>query len=214
MICSALYNKHLTLTMAVLPAVMLLASLMVSLAPTTAFAEKDASDNKQSNIDSNRQKDTNQLQTGDRSLTIDPTAQDSVQTGINVAVNPHVITDKESCKEANDHVTQENVQSSDQNARRDVKSGEGSVYVNPTVQTSTQIALNVYVDVDVVLVPGCHPHDHVTQDNVQSSDQNARRDVKSGEGSITDGSTYQKSTQFERNIAVDEEVVMPLPLPK
>jgi hypothetical protein len=143
--------------MAVLPAVMLLASLMVSLAPTTAFAEKDASDNKQSNIDSNRQKDTNQLQTGDRSLTIDPTAQDSVQTGINVAVNPHVITDKESCKEANDHVTQE---------------------------------------------------------NVQSSDQNARRDVKSGEGSITDGSTYQKSTQFERNIAVDEEVVMPLPLPK
>jgi hypothetical protein len=157
MICSTLCDKHLSLTTGVLPAMILAASLMVSLAPITAFAEKDASGNKQVDVDSNSQRDINQMQTGDRSLTIDPTAQDSVQTGINVAVNPRVITDKESCKEANDHVTQE---------------------------------------------------------NVQSSDQNARRDVKSGEGSITDGSTYQKSTQFERNIAVDEEVVMPLPLPK
>ena len=147
-----LSNKlMISLTVAVLPSMLLAASLMLSLAPITAFAEKDKSHDTQQNIDSSGQKSARQGEAGDGSVVVDPTTQNSLQTGVNVAVNPHVVTDKKSCEKANDHVTQENLQASDQQANNNVKSGEGSVVVNPIYQKSDHIEQNIAVGRDVIV---------------------------------------------------------------
>ena len=212
---STLPNKSVILTSAVLLcAMMVAASPMLSLVPTTAFAEKQPSQDTQRNVASASQRDTSQNNGGKGAVTVDPIIQTSVQPGVNVGVNTHVITDKESCKEANDKVHQANVQSSNQQASRNGKVGEGGTYVGPTVQTATQVGINVYVNVDVILAKGCTPHDEVHQANVQSSNQQASNDLKGGEGSRIIIPTYQTSNNVEKNIAVDEHVYSPVPLPQ
>src|SRR5829696_8334842 len=79
----------------------------------------------------------------------------------------------EDCEEASNDVTQEISQPSDQQASRDVEQGEGSLYVNPVIQTNAQVGFNTNVDYDVILVDGCQPEDNVSQDTLQDSNQQA-----------------------------------------
>ena len=141
----------LLLTASALPSLLLIASLSLSLAPTTAFAEKDKPRLTQMNADSNKQESTKQDEGGDGSAIDDPTIQSSMQPGVNVAVTPHVVTDKKSCEDASDHVTQENLQTSDQKADTNVKSGQGSTVFSPIYQSSNHLEKNIAIDRDVVV---------------------------------------------------------------
>ena len=140
----------ITLAAAALPSIMVLASLSLSLAPISAFAEKDKPHDTQINTDSNKQKSTNQEEADDGGMIGDPTIQNSVQRGINVDVTPHIVTDKKSCEDANDDVTQQNLQTSDQEANTNVKSGHGSTVVSPIYQRSNHIEKNIAINRDVI----------------------------------------------------------------
>src|SRR5215210_3380935 len=159
-----------------LPAIMLAASLTLSLVPTTtAFAQED-------NTGSNNQRDIHNNEGGDGSVIVDPIVQPSLDVKLNVGVNTHVITDPARCDEASDEVSQENNQGSTEEARSDGNVGDNSVYVSPQTQTTTMVGANLYVDTDVV-PEGCNPSDTVDQGNSQASSQVAGGDVQAGEDS-------------------------------
>jgi hypothetical protein len=151
----------------------------------------------------------------DNRITVDPIAQTKVETGVNVNVDTHVIMDEENCEDANDEVNQANVQSADQEGRSDGEVGDNSFYVSPKFQTSEQVAYNVNVDTDVILADGCGmPTDELNQANVQSADQEAGSDIKTGdEGSMIIIPTNQRSDQISRNIGIDNDIIQPVDLP-
>jgi hypothetical protein len=209
-------DKYVLLTATVLSAVMLAVSPMASLVPTTAYAQEEeeeevseGDEEAQLNVDYKDQEDNSEIEGGDNSVVVDPKVQTSVQPAVNVDVNTHVITDEEDCDEASDEVNQGNIQFANQEARSDGKVGEGSFYVSPVVQLSTQVALNVYVDTDVILVPGCNPSDEVNQGNVASANQEADSDVEADEGNAITPS-YQRADVIQRNDNVQNEVIIPV----
>jgi hypothetical protein len=208
-------SKKSVLTLAtMLSAIMLAASSMPSLVPTTAFAQQEGSADdllKQLNLGSNNQKHIRENEGGDNSVIVDPIVQASVQPAININVNTHVITDKEDCEEASDSVDQANELSAGQEGRSDGNVGEGSLYVSPKVQQSTQFALNLNVDTDVILAEGCIPRDNTSQANELSADQNAGGNIDEGKGSTIITPTIQNADQIERNQNVNNDVIQPVP---
>lgn len=187
-----------------LPAIMVAASLTTALVPTTAFAQ---------NADSNNQRDIHENEGGDWSVIVDPIVQPSVDIDTNIGVNAHVILDPEDCEEASDEESQENNQGSNQEARSDGNVGDNSVYVSPQVQTNTQIAANLLVDVDVVPA-GCDPSDTVNQANNQAPSQTAGGDVQAGEDSTIVVPVIQRSDNIERNQNVNVDATIPLSIPQ
>lgn len=178
-----------------LPAILLAASLTLTLVPATAFAQEG-------------QSDIEQNEGGDWSVVVDPKVQPSVDIDANIGVNAHVITDPEDCDEASDEESQVNNQGSSQEARSDGNVGDNSLYVSPQLQTNTQIALNLYVDADIVPA-GCDPSDTVVQGNNQDASQNAGGEVEAGDGSTIVMPVIQRSDNVERNQNVNVDATIP-----
>jgi hypothetical protein len=187
----AVSNRFVLMIATMLPAMMVAASLTMALVPTAAFAQRDIHQN----------------EGGDWSVIVDPIVQSSVDVDAKTGVNVHVLP--EDCEEASDEESQENNQGSSQEARSDGNVGDNSVYVSPQVQTNTQVASNLYVDVDVVQA-GCDPSDTVGQANNQDSSQDAGGDVQAGEGSTTIVPVIQRSDNIERNQNVNTDATIPL----
>ena len=195
-------TKVLLMIATMLPAVMLAASLTLSLVPaTTAFAQED-------NADSNNQRDIHKNVGGDNSVIVDPIVQPQVDVKLNVGVNTHIITDPEQCDEASDEVSQANNQGSNEEARSDGSVGDNSVYVSPQVQTTTMFGANIYVDTDVV-PESCKPIDTVNQANNQDSSQSAGGDVEGGVGSRIIIPIHQRADTIERNDAINNDATIP-----
>jgi hypothetical protein len=178
-----------------LPAIMLAASLTLTLVPATAFAQEV-------------QRDIQQNEGGAWSIIVDPKVQPSVGIDANIGVNTHVITDPEDCDEASDEESQETNLGSTQEARSDGNVGDNSVYVSPQLQTNTQIGLNLYVDTDIVPA-GCDPSDTLGQANNQDATQNAGGEVEAGEGSTIVMPVIQRSDNIERNQNVNTDATIP-----
>jgi hypothetical protein len=198
-----LSNKSVLLIATMLSTMMLATSSMASLVPTTAFAQEDASD-----------EDRGEVEVGEGDVAVDPIIQTNVGVDVNTNVDTAVVTDEEDCEEASNDVTQEISQPSDQQASRDVQQGEGSLYVNPVIQTNAQVGFNTNVDYDVILVDGCQPEDNVSQETLQDSNQQANRDIEAGEGSDQLLPTYQRSDQIGENRQINEDILIEAPLPQ
>jgi hypothetical protein len=200
---NALSSKGALMIATMLSTMMLAASLMASMVSTTAFAQEDAS-----------QEDSREVQIDEGGVGVDPIIQNNVQVDVKPNVDVAVVTDEEDCDEASNDVNQEILQSSDQQANRDVEVGEGGLYVSPIIQNSVQVGLNYNIDRDVILVEGCQPADHTTLSTSQSSDQNYNRDIEAGGGSNLVLPTDQSAHQIADNRATDEDIISPVPLPQ
>jgi hypothetical protein len=194
----AVSNRFVLMIATMLPAIIVAASLTTALVPTTAFAQ---------DADSNIQRDIHQNEGGDWSVIVDPIIQSSVGVDAKTAVNVHVLP--EDCEEASDEESQENNQPSSQEARSDGNVGDNSVYVSPQIQTRTNVASNLVVDVDLVSA-GCDPSDTVVQGNNQPSSQDAGGDVQAGEDSTTVVPVIQRTDSIARNQNVNTDVTIPL----
>jgi hypothetical protein len=196
-------NKFVLMIATMLPAIMLAASLTLSLVPATAaFAQED-------NADSDNQSDISENEGGDNSVVVDPKVQPAVDVDYNVDVNTHVITDEEDCDEASDEESQENNQGSSQEASSDGNVGDNSLYVSPQVQTQTLVAGNLVVDTDIV-PEGCDTNDSVSQENNQNPSQVDGGEVEDGTNSITNIQTYQRADTIARNDNVNTDATIPL----
>jgi hypothetical protein len=208
----AVFEKFviIIITTTMLSAIMLaVSSSSPSLVPAQAFAQEEEGSIEgllgQVHADSNNPESTRENEEGDNSVIADPIVQTSVQPAVNVDVDLDVITDKENCEEASDNVNQRNDLSSSQG-------GDGSTHVNPLVQTSTQFALNLYVDTDVILAEDCIPTDNVNQRNDLSSSQVTGSNGEGGDGSTINIPTYQREDAIARNEYVERTVIIPLSL--
>jgi hypothetical protein len=193
-------NKSVLLIATMLSTMMLATSSMASLVPTTAFAQNDSAS----------EEDRGAVEVGAGEVGVDPIIQTNVQADVNANVDTAVVTDEEECEEATNDETQQISQSSDQQASRDVETGENSLYVNPVVQTSVQGGFNYNVDTDVVLVEGCQPIDTTNSETLQSSNQQANRDIETGEGSDLELPTYQRQVTIGQNHQINEDIYVPL----
>jgi hypothetical protein len=193
-------NKSVLLIATMLSTMMLATSSMASLVPTTAFAQNDSAS----------EEDRGAVEVGAGEVGVDPIIQTNVQADVNANVDTAVVTDEEECEEATNDETQQISQSSDQQASRDVETGEDSLYVNPVVQTSVQAGFNYNVDTDVVLVEGCQPIDTTNSETLQSSNQQANRDIEAGEGSNLELPTYQRQVTIGQNHQINEDIYVPL----
>jgi hypothetical protein len=193
-------NKSVLLIATMLSTMMLATSSMASLVPTTAFAQNDSAS----------EEDRGAVEVGAGEVGVDPIIQTNVQADVNANVDTAVVTDEEECEEATNDETQQISQSSDQQASRDVETGENSLYVNPVVQTSVQAGFNYNVDTDVVLVEGCQPIDTTNSETLQSSNQQANRDIEAGEGSDLELPTYQRQVTIGQNHQINEDIYVPL----
>ena len=198
-------NKFVLMIATMLPAIMLAASLTLSLVPATAFAQED-------NADSNNQSDIRENEGGDNSVVVEPIVQPQVDVDYNVDVSVDVITDEEDCDEASDEISQENNQNPSQEARSDGNVGDNSVFVSPQVQTTTLVAGNVYVDTDVA-PEACDTTDTVNQENNQNPSQDAGGEVEDGNNSITNIQILQRADTISRNDNVNTDATIPVSLP-
>ncbi len=197
---NTIQSKNSVLSIAtILSALMLTAVVMPSLGPTTAFAQKeDVPDSssllKQLNADSTDQQET--------TSNAAPIVQTNVQPQLNVNVDVDLVFHPEDCQDASDDLNQGNEASSNQESSSD----------GPKVDTSVQTGLNVAVTPDLVFTDACKPTDHTTQSNDLSSNQQGSSNPEDGDHNLTDGSTYATSASDARNVAVDPNYSIDLPL--
>jgi hypothetical protein len=214
-------NKYMLLIATIVSAMLLAASPMASLLPTTAFAEEEEEevsdgDEAQLNVDSNNQEDISDVEESDNSVVVDPTIQTSVQTAVNVNLDNDVVFSTE-CADIHDddEVTQVNQQVVDQKVHNNNDVGDGGVIVEPTIQTSVQTAANINNDNDVFIVWGCDDgdvkvsdNDKVTQVNQQIANQEALSDSEAGDGGMVIDPTIQTSRQTAINHNEDDDRVI------
>ena len=98
------------------------------------------------------------------------------------------------------------------NNQRDVHENQGgdwSVIVDPIVQPSTDVKLNVGVNAHVITDPeDCdEASDEDSQENSQGSTQEARSDGNVGDNSVYVSPQVQTRTQVAANVLVDTDVV-------
>jgi hypothetical protein len=187
-------NKYVLLTATILSAMMLAASPVPSLLPTTAFAASD-------------------------DVVVDPTSQTDAETGVNVEVNPdvHISDDCEDLNDA-DEIEQVNDQPINQEDQKNNDVGEDGIVVEPTVQTAVQTGLNVNVDPDVFVVIGCgdvsveiNEDDEIEQANVQPATQEALSDSEVGEDGVLISPDYQTAAETGYNINEDSDYFVAIP---
>jgi hypothetical protein len=193
-----LSNKYVLLIATLLSVMMLAASMVPSLFSTTAFAASDDDDE----------------------VVVVPTIQTSLEVDKNINVDPDVILSK-GCEDINDddEVTQVNEQTANQEVHKNNDVGDGGVVVEPTIQVSSQTAVNFNVDNDVLIVMGCNDgnveisdDDKVTQVNEQTLNQEVLSDSEVGDGGLILSPTIQKATSTALNYNADNDhVLIPLP---
>jgi hypothetical protein len=189
-----LSNKYLLLIATILSVMMLAASMVPSLFSTTAFAASDDDDE----------------------IVVDPTIQTSLELDENINVDPDIILSK-GCEDINDddEVTQVNEQTANQEVHKNNDVGDGGVVVEPTIQVSSQTAVNFNVDNDVLIVLGCNyesveisDDDKVTQVNEQTVNQEVLSDSEVGDGGLILSPTIQKATSTALNYNADNDRVL------
>jgi hypothetical protein len=189
-----LSNKYLLLIATILSVMMLAASMVPSLFSTTAFAASDDDDE----------------------IVVDPTIQTSLELDENINVDPDIILSK-GCEDINDddEVTQVNEQTANQEVHKNNDVGDGGVVVEPTIQVSSQTAVNFNVDNDVLIVMGCNDgnveisdDDKVTQVNEQTVNQEVLSDSEVGDGGLILSPTIQKATSTALNYNADNDRVL------
>jgi hypothetical protein len=193
-----LSSNYVLLTGVIFSAIMLAGATVPSLFSMSAFAD--------SNIGG---------------VVVDPSIQTAVQTAANVNVDTGVILST-GCGEINDddEVTQVNEQNADQQADKKNDAGDNGVVVDPSVQAVAQTAANVNVDSDVYIILGCNDghvkisdDDKVTQVNEQNADQEVNNDSDVGDNGVHISPIIQKSANTAKNIDVDKDRVIMIPLP-
>jgi hypothetical protein len=184
-------NKYVLLTATILSAMMLAASPVPSLLPTTAFAASD-------------------------DLVVDPTSQTDAETGINIEVSPdvHISDDCEDLDDA-DETEQVNDQPINQEEQKNNDVGDGGIVIEPTVLTGVATGLNVNVDPDVFIVIGCddesveiNDEDETEQVNDQPANQETVSDSEGGEVISPD---YLTAAETGYNVNEDSDYFVAIP---
>ena len=183
-------NRPVLLIATTMSAIMLVGSSSPSLAPATAFAQRDGStDNllgQLLNLDSNNENNIAENEVDHYSVIVDPTIQISVDTAVKFT-NGNDVALLGGCADINDDdkVTQVSEQAANQVVHKNNDVEDGVLVVDPTTiqQISVQTAANVNTDNDVYIVLGCHDgnvkisdNDKVTQVSEQAANQEALSD--------------------------------------
>jgi hypothetical protein len=172
-------------------AVMSARSPISSFAPAEAYASENISYLEkilQANIESGMQGDNSRNRLGGGITTTNGIDQGSFQSGTNINEDNDVVVGR--CDDGHiqvndeDEVTQKTTMSSaNQEAIDDNEVSLGDKVANNPVQALTQIATNVNIDNDLVIILGCqsgsieiNDNDKVTQSHLQSTNQEANDD--------------------------------------
>jgi hypothetical protein len=176
---------------------MLAASPVPSLLPTTAFAASDDGD-----------------------IVVDPTSQTDAELGVNIEVNPDVLI-SDDCEDLNDadEIEQVNDQPINQEDQKNNDVGDGGIVVEPTIQTGVATGLNINVDPDVFIVIGCdddvsvevNDDDETEQVNDQPATQEALSDSEVGEDGVLISPDYQTAAETGYNINEDSDAFVAIP---
>jgi hypothetical protein len=161
------------------------------------------------NLDAESEQDTSRVEEDD-SVQVDPIIENNVQNDMNLEVETELVMDQEDCEEAQNEAVQGNGQRSEQQAGGEGRVGDGNVYVSPKTQYSGQFALNGHFDVDVVLVEGCNPVDDIKQINAQEQGQQIDSDLSSSPTGTVIIPANQIANNYEQNIGVNKDIVMPV----
>jgi hypothetical protein len=181
----------LLLIVIALLAVMSARSPISSFAPAEAYASENISYLEkilQANIESGMQGDNSRNRLGGGITTTNGIDQGSFQSGTNINEDNDVVVGR--CDDGHiqvndeDEVTQKTTMSSaNQEAIDDNEVSLGDKVANNPVQALTQIATNVNIDNDLVIILGCqigsieiNDNDKVTQSHSQSTNQEANDD--------------------------------------
>ena len=175
--------------------VIALLALMLARSPISSFdtVEAYASENLsylekilQANIESGMQEE-NRNRLGGGITTTNGIDQETFQSGTNINEDNDVVVGR--CDDGHiqvndeDEVTQTTMSSANQEATDDNEANLGNKVANNPVQALTQIATNVNIDNDLVIILGCqsgsieiNDNDKVTQSHLQSTNQEANGD--------------------------------------
>ena len=175
--------------------VIALLALMLARSPISSFdtVEAYASENLsylekilQANIESGMQEE-NRNRLGGGITATNGIDQESFQSGTNINEDNDVVVGR--CDDGHiqvddeDEVTQTTMSSANQEAIDDNEANLGDKVANNPVQALTQIATNVNIDNDLVIILGCqsgsieiNDNDKVTQSHLQSTNQEANGD--------------------------------------
>jgi hypothetical protein len=168
-------------------------------------------ENAETGPNSNSEEDTSRVEEDDF-VTVDPIVQTDAGADVNVDVETDVVLDEEDCEEANSDISQRNERVSEQQANREGRQGENSLYVSPSVQTDQHFAFNFAMDSDIVLVEGCNPTDNIRQESVLVSDQGLDSEISQpGSGSSRAIlPSYQTQILHDQNMIMEEDVFRPV----
>jgi hypothetical protein len=167
--------------------------------------------NAETSPNSNSEEDTSRVEEDDF-VTADPIVQTNAGADVNVDVEADVVMDEEDCEEANSDISQRNERVAEQQANREGRQGENSLYVSPSVQTDQHLAFNLAMDTDIVLVEGCNPTDNIEQESVVVSDQGLDSVIEqpsSGSSSAITPS-YQTQNLHNQNMILNEDIIRPV----
>jgi len=199
-----------------LSAMMLAASTMPSLVPTTAFAQQSVASGINANVDEILSQQPNP---GSAATEDEPETSDGDDAGASAATEdePETSAATEDEPETSDGDTSEvtpvnsgiNLDSDSEEDTTPVNE-EDSVTVDPVVQSAVQSDLNVNVDTAVVMdEEDCdEASNEVVQANGQESDQQAATEGRVGDNSMYVGPKMQLSEQVALNANVDIDVVL------
>jgi len=151
----------------------------------------------QSNIESEKQEDNTDRVISGGTTTTDAVDQESFQSGTNINEDNDVVVGR--CDDGHiqvndeDEVTQTTLSSANQEAIDDNDANLGDkIAINPE-QSLTQMATNVNIDNDLVIILDCqggilevNDNDIVTQSHLQSADQEANDDNEEEEEGDTE----------------------------
>jgi hypothetical protein len=209
-------NKRILMIATMLSAMMLAASTMPSLVPTTAFAQQSVASGINANVDEILSQQPNP---GSAATEDEPETSDGDDAGASAATEdePETSAATEDEPETSDGDTSEvtpvnsgiNLDSDSEEDTTPVNE-EDSVTVDPVVQSAVQSDLNVNVDTAVVMdEEDCdEASNEVVQANGQESDQQAATEGRVGDNSMYVGPKMQLSEQVALNANVDIDVVL------
>jgi hypothetical protein len=206
-------NKRILMIATMLSSMMLAASMMPSLVPTTAFAQNVASGPDVSAINANVENALSEQLGSDSAAA---TEEDGQETSDGDDSGAAAATEEDG-QETSDGGTSEvtpvnsgiNLDSDSEEDTTPVNS-EDSLTVDPVVHSAIQSDMNVNVDTAVVMdEEDCdEASNEVVQANGQESDQQAATEGRVGDNSIFVGPKLQLSEQVALNANVDLDVVL------
>ena len=186
---NALPRSHALLIVIALLALLLARSPISSFDTVEAYASENLSYLEkilQANIESGMQEE-NRNRLGGGITATNGIYQESFQSGTNINEDNDVVVGR--CDDGHiqvddeDEVTQTTMSSANQEAIDDNEANLGDKVANNPVQALTQIATNVNIDNDLVIILGCqsgsieiNDNDKVTQSHLQSTNQEANGD--------------------------------------